>query len=194
MLAKARASEVRAQWVQGEIADWALDSGGDRYDVVFSNAALQWVDGQPAVVARLASRVTSGGVLAFQIPADINAPAHEAMREVANRPKWETMLNRTSIREWHAEAPTAYYDALAPITRDLDLWITDYLHVLPSVEAIADWYRGTGLRPFLDALPDETSRELFFTEYVEALGGLFSRQADGKVLFPFRRLFLVATL
>jgi trans-aconitate 2-methyltransferase len=194
MLAKARASTTNAEWVQGNIEEWARDSSLPSYDVVFSNAALQWVDDQPTVVARLAARVRSGGVLAFQIPADINAPAHEAMREIAVRSKWASLLDSRSIREWHAEAPSVYYDALAAVSREIDLWITDYVHVLPDVESIADWYRGTGLRPFLDALPDEASRDSFVSEYVEALRGYFPMRADRRVLFPFRRLFLIARI
>ena len=55
-----------------------------------------------------------------------------------------------------------------------------------------EWYKGTGLRPFLDALPSDGDRETFLAEYLERIRALYPAQADARVLFPFRRLFVVA--
>jgi trans-aconitate 2-methyltransferase len=64
--------------------------------------------------------------------------------------------------------------------------------VLANVEAIVEWYKGTGMRPYLDALAGEAERERFLAEYLEGLRQIYAPQPDGAVLFPFRRIFIVA--
>ncbi len=192
MLSRAGQSNSRCDWVRGDIAPWSREAGG-KYDIVFSNAALQWVDDHASVYAGLLARVKDGGVLAVQTPADIEAPAHRIMREVASSRLWRARFPAGGVREWFVHKPGYYYDLLAPAASRVQLWETTYFHVLPNVEAIAEWYRGTGLRPFLGALGSEADRESFVKDYVTALRGAFHAQTNGDVLFPFRRLFLIAT-
>src|SRR5277367_1378727 len=66
MIDAARAAAPRGEWRIGDIAAWA--KGEERFDVVFSNAALQWVGDHAAVFPQLLSRVAEGGALAVQIP------------------------------------------------------------------------------------------------------------------------------
>ena len=116
------------------------------------------------------------------MPADVNAPAHRIMRE---------RFPGGEVREWFVHEPAFYYDVLAAHCRGIHLWTTEYQHVLPSVEAIAEWYRSTGLRPFLQALADDGQRDRFMRDYVAGLRQEFHPRSDGRVLFPFRRLFIV---
>ncbi|WP_417397385.1 hypothetical protein [Gimesia chilikensis] len=74
----------------------------------------------------------------------------------------------------------------------LELWETEYIHVMESVEAILEWFRGTGLRPYLEALPDEATRDRFEAELLKRFANAYPLQQNGNVLFPFRRFFLVA--
>jgi trans-aconitate 2-methyltransferase len=85
-----------------------------------------------------------------------------------------------------------YYDVLAPATASLDIWVTEYIHVMSGAEAIAEWYKSTGMRPFLDALATDAHREEFTSDYLEAIRRVYAPRADGRVLFPFRRLFMIA--
>jgi trans-aconitate 2-methyltransferase len=181
MLERARALSAEVRWVRQEITEWA--GTPSQFDLVFSNAALQWVDDHARVFPLLMQHVAPRGVLAVQIPADVNAPAHRIMRE---------RFPGTGVREWFAHEPAFYYDVLAPHARSVALWTTEYLHVLDSVDEIAEWYKSTGLRPFLEALSSEDARERFLSSYVSGLREAFQPRADGRVLFPFRRLFLVA--
>lgn len=169
------------RWIAGDIARWA-SSEGDQFDIVFSNAALHWVPDHADVFPKLLQRVALGGALAVQIPSDVNAPAHKVMRELATSP----------VREWHAHDLPFYYELLAAHGSSVDLWETTYIHVLENAEDIVEWYKGTGLRPFLDALTTDVEKERFIFKYLEGIRKAYPPQQDGHVLLPFRRIFLIA--
>jgi trans-aconitate 2-methyltransferase len=191
MLERARQGFPQYEWMMGDIAEWARDSGAD-YDVVFSNAALQWLEDHEDIYPRLLHRVRAGGVLAVQMPADMDAPAHRIMRELALSATWREYFESSSVREWHVHDTGFYYDVLANRATRLELWETEYIHIMPNPESIGGWYAGSGLRPFLDVLPSDNCRDRFLEDYIAALRGIYPPRRDGRVLFPFRRLFLIA--
>lgn len=188
MLATARKDLPAANWIEGDIARWCADNP---FDVVFSNAALQWVPDHRREFPRLLQQVAPDGALAVQMPANFDAPPHRLMRELATSPTWRGHFS-TLPREWHVHPPEFYYDILAPHAARVELWTTDYFHVLDGLDGIVEWYRGTGLRPWLDALPDDATRTNFLGAYRARLVPYFPERAGGKVLFPFRRLFVIA--
>jgi trans-aconitate 2-methyltransferase len=96
------------------------------------------------------------------------------------------------VREWFVHGPGFYYDQLTAKASRIDIWQTEYLHVMDGPSAIVEWYRGTGLRPFLDALPTDDARADFSADYLDRIAAAYPAQADGRVLFPFNRLFVVA--
>ena len=183
MIETARQSQPRHSWVMGDVGEWAA-CDGERFDVVFSNAAMQWVPDHAVLFPRLLARANA---LAIQMPGNVNAPAHQLMRELAASHGFHD-----KVREWHAHDESFYYDVLASRAARLDIWVTEYLHVLSDAEAIVEWYKGTGLRPFLEALDDDAARERFLAEYTELVRAHYLPRADGRVLFPFRRIFVVA--
>jgi trans-aconitate 2-methyltransferase len=191
MIERAQRDYPGQQWVAGGISEWAAGHHG-QFDVVFSNAALQWVDDHAGVYPQLLSRVAPGGALAIQIPGNIDALPHRLMRELAATPEWSRWFPAGKVREWHHREMDFYYDVLAPAAARLDLWATEYLHILPDVASIVEWYRGTGLRPFLEILETETDRERFAAGYRESLRPHYPARAAGGVLFPFHRIFLIA--
>ena len=191
MIDAARRDHPKNKWAVGDISAWG-DEGGAPFDVVFSNAALQWVPDHARLYPRLFGRVAAGGALAVQVPMNLDAPAHTAMRDLAATPAWACLLPKGGVREWYVHDARFYYDCLAPLAARLDLWETEYLHVMDGAEAIVEWYKGTGLRPFLDALPSDADRENFLADYTDRIADAYEAQADGRVLFPFRRFFLVA--
>ena len=186
MIAQARAAHPERSWIAADIAEWA--AGGDRYDLVFSNAALQWLPGHPALFPKLMTHVSEGGALAVQMPGNWDAPAHQLMRNVAAQ--WPEAKH---VREWFTHDLGFYYDVLAPHAARLDLWATEYIHVMNGPEDIVEWYKGTGMRPFLDALPAAEDRERFLALYLDAVREAYPPHDDGRVLFPFRRIFMVAS-
>ena len=187
MLVCARNDLPQVAWAEGDIATWHAD---EPFDVVFSNAALQWVPDHRELLPHLHNQVAPGGVLAVQMPGDPEAAPHRLMRELAVSAAWRGHFPG-AVREWFVHAPDLYYDVLAPHAPWMDFWFTEYLHVAQDVAAIAEWYRGTGLRPYLDALGDESLRGKFVADFVAGLSGHYAPRPDGRVIFPFRRLFLL---
>lgn len=191
MLAAARSEHPQWQWEQSDITSWVGAAAGDanKWDLVFSNAALQWVPDHAGLFGPLFAAVAPGGALAFQVPYTLEVSHQRRMRAIAEA--WQARFtHRPAI--WHVETAEFYYDCLAPSARRVDLWITDYAHVFGGPEAIVEWYRGTGLRPYLEALPDEASRNAFLDDYLKAITPDHHRQRDGRVLMYFRRLFVIA--
>jgi trans-aconitate 2-methyltransferase len=191
MIDAARRDHPAWRWSVGDIAAWAAEPG-ETFDVIFSNAALQWVPDHSTLYPNLFARVAHGGALAVQVPANLGAPAHQAMRDLAGSKRWASSFPKGGVREWYVHDAGFYYDRLAGAAARIDIWQTEYLHVMDGPSAIVEWYRGTGLRPFLDALPADEDRTAFAADYLERITAAYPAQADGRVLFPFNRLFLVA--
>jgi trans-aconitate 2-methyltransferase len=188
MLETARRNHPQWAWQFADIGSW---KAATPFDVVFTSAALQWVPDHATVLPRLLAQVAPFGALAMQVPDNLDAPPHRLMRELAASDEWRTRFALTP-REWSVEEPGFYYDVLSPLAARLELWRTEYQHPLADLEGVIAWYQGSGLRPWLEALPDQSSRAEFLAAYRSLLAPWFPARADGRVLFPFRRLFVIA--
>jgi len=188
MIDAARADEPDCEWVHAGIEGWSAD---EPFDVVFSNAALQWLPDHGLLVERLLGSVADGGALAFQIPSATYATVRTLIHEVALDGPWSSRM-AGPLGELTMGMPGLYYDHLAPLARSVDIWETEYFHVMDSAPAILDWIASTGLRPFLAALDSDSEREAFLADLHARVAEAYPRQRDGRVLFPFRRTFVVA--
>lgn len=186
MLSRARADFPDLEWVAGDAATYEPDAPAD---VLFANAVLQWLPNHGALLPRLMQHVRPGGVLALQMPCNFDAPSHRSMRELG-APWTQRLSGVTSL--FPVEKPAFYYDVLSPLARSVDIWSTTYEHVMPDVAAIVEWVKGTGLRPYLAALSDD-EHAAYLDAYAAALDVAYPRRVDGKRLFSFTRLFIVAT-
>ena len=187
MLAKARASGFDTE--QADIARWAP---ADPVDVLFSNAALHWLPDHAALFPRLLGTLAPGGALAVQMPQMHSAPVRAAQDRLATEGAWAARLSAVRSAPPVPDAEW-YYDLLAPRTAALDIWCTEYLHVLRGPDPVARWAMGSSLRPYMDALEGEPAlREGFLAAYTAEMRRLYPPRADGAVLLPFRRLFMVA--
>jgi len=185
MLAKARARGFTTE--QADIAAWAPATP---VDVIFSNAALHWLPGHPALFPKLLGLLAPGGVLAVQMPAMHRQPVRALQDQVARSGPWAAKLAGVTSAPPILEPPE-YYDLLAGIAAGLDIWVTEYLHVLRGEDPVVQWAKGTSLRPYLAAL-DPAEQQRFLAAYTHALRPHYPPQPDGAVLLPFRRLFIVA--
>lgn len=188
MLAAARRRNAKVDWVEGDAARFAPDAPAD---LIFTNAALQWVPDHSRLFPRLTGFLAPGGVFACQMPMTYETSWHEALRDTAAEPRWHGRL--ADVRGTPPVAtPADYYGWLGPLCDSVDIWNTTYLHVLEGDDPVVEWMQGTGLRPYLDALPDAAEREDFLADYRSRLADLFEQRQDGTTLFPFPRLFMVA--
>ena len=189
MLDQARALSDDVEWSLGDIATWAPDRPAD---LIFANASLQWAPDHAALFQRLAKALAPGGVLAVQMPLSWDTLHHRLMRETVAEAPWASRFADVTARV-QVMSPEVFYDVLAPLCDDVDIWSTTYLHVLAGENAVLEWMKGTALRPYLTALDgDPPVRDAFLTALGERLAAAFPRRADGVTLLPFPRLFLLA--
>jgi trans-aconitate 2-methyltransferase len=188
MLSSARERLPKQRFEFSDIASWQAQTPAD---LIYSNAALQWVGDHAVLIPRLFAQLAPGGVLAIQMPDNRDEPTHRAMREVAGLTPWSSWIGDTAKLRTKILAITDYYDLLAARGAEVDVWRTAYQHPMESPAKIVEWVRGTGLKPFVDPLPG-AERETFLAEYEARIGRAYPKRADGKRLLQFPRVFIVA--
>ena len=187
MLSEARKSIFSARWTEADIATW---KPSQLYDVIFSNATLQWLPDHKRLLPQIMSHVAKDGVFAFQVPRNFTDPCHTLIHDIARNPHWADKLK--GVRDWwNVLDPPGYFDILEPHARSIDIWETRYVQVLEGEDAVFRWMSGTGLRPFANALAGK-EREDFLEEYRVRVGAAYPRRKSGVTLYPFQRLFCVA--
>jgi trans-aconitate 2-methyltransferase len=165
MLAHARARVPAARFVREDIATWSPEAP---YDLVFANAALQFLPRHETLLPRLFAFVAEGGCLAVQMPITLHEASHAAMRLVAAEGPWARRLAPIVHAQPVIAAFEDYYEWLAAAGAKVEVWTTTYVHTLDGAQGVVDWFAGSGLRPFLDPL-DEAEREAFLSRYREGL-------------------------
>lgn len=159
------------------------------FDIVFSNACIQWVPDHRNLLKNLLGLLNKDGVLAVQIPMNFNEPIHRIIGELVVSKKWKKYLKTPRI--FYTLSQSEYYDLLSEISKDFDIWETVYYHVVKSHNDILEWYRGTGLRPYLEILPDDRKTE-FEADVMGQLMKGYPRQKNGDIIFRFPRFFFTA--
>jgi len=188
MLAKARKALPKTEFIEANLSTWAAPADAD---VLYSNATFQWVQGHVGVLQNLLKGLKIGGVLAVQMPDNLNEPSHVAMRDAGlNAPYADKLRDAAKARDV-LPLPPDYYAALKPLCARLDIWHTIYNHPLDGVAGIVEWVKGTGLRPFLEPLSADEQQD-YLARYEILLAKHYAVQTDGKVLLRFPRIFMVA--
>jgi trans-aconitate 2-methyltransferase len=195
MIAAARADFPGLDFQIGRIEDFTSGAGAAggtaSADVVYSNAALHWVEDHESLMVSLLGRVAPRGVLAVQMPASFAEPSHTVARELCRDSRWIAKLSDALPVSPVAE-PADYHRWLAPTADRLDVWETTYLHPLDGPDPVFQWFRGSWLRPVLTRL-DEAEADAFEAEYSSLMAQIYPPDESGVVLLPFRRVFMVAS-
>jgi trans-aconitate 2-methyltransferase len=157
-------------------------------DLVIANAVLHWIEDHASLLDHLADQLADSGVLAFQVPANHDAPSHRLLRDICVSRRWRSKLAghpRTGVREakW-------YIDTLSHMGLAVTAWQTTYFHRLTGDDPVLEWVRGTTLRPILDRLDGEEQDELV-AQYGAALRAAYPSHG-GVTSFPFTRTFVIA--
>ncbi|MGL4107486.1 methyltransferase domain-containing protein [Clostridium sp. LP20] len=159
------------------------------FDIVFSNACIQWIPNHNQLLNNLIGLLKRGGILAVQIPMNYQEPIHKIIGEVTTNERWKSEFDNPRI--FYNMEQSQYFDLLSEISSEFYMWETTYYHNLESHKDIMEWYRGTGLRPYSKALSG-TKKELFEQEIFERVVEEYPVQKNGRVIFRFPRLFFVA--
>src|SRR5437867_989824 len=179
--------------------DWMVGAGG-RTDVGATHAAagaaaqyLRWSDDRVRRAVALLERVPRASPPRVVEPGcgtGTVAALLRGRRPGARAGRWRDRLE-TLIRPEPTKPPEYYWDLLAPRVSALEVWETVYTQALTGDNPVADFVKGSWLKPFLDAL-DSAERPAFESAYRSRVARAYPPRADGTTLFPFRRLFIVA--
>lgn len=159
------------------------------YDIVFSNACIQWIPDHRKLITKMMDLLHSGGVLAVQIPVNYNEPIHQIIKKVSTSSKWNDKF--TNHRAMYNLSQSEYFDVLSSASSDFTMWETVYFHRMSSHQSIMEWYKGTGLRPYLEVL-SETDKVSFEKEIYDEVVKAYPVQTNGEIIFRFPRLFFIA--
>jgi trans-aconitate 2-methyltransferase len=187
MIEKARQDYPDQQWV---VADANTYSSAKKFDILFSNAVIQWLPDHENLLKRFHGLVAENGLLAIQIPLFNDMPLARVIEETAANSRWQADF--TGLDDlFTIEDVSFYYDHLSQLFPSVSLWQTDYIHIMKNHAAIQEMMRSTGLKPYLERLESETERAEFERKIVEGIERAYPGQENGQVLFPFKRLFLI---
>ena len=189
MLAKAQSAyaDGSVDWQQGDIATWRAATPPA---LLFSNAALHWVQNLERVIPRLAEHVQSQGCFAYQIPVTYDSAYQHCIRATVQSDRWKAKLGNVWMYK-DPPGPAAMYDLLSPMCTSVDIWETDYHHVLEGENPVLEWIKGTGLTPYLTVL-NEVEQAEFIADYGAQVLQAYPKQGDGSTLFLMSRIFVVA--
>jgi trans-aconitate 2-methyltransferase len=176
----------RLDFVRGEIESWSIS---EPVDLIVSNAALHWVGSHETLLPRLAAMLAPGGTLAVQMPNRFTTPSQVAIDEVTSDSRWASRLEGVGLHRESVKPVTWYAERLHDLGFAVNAWETDYVHVLKGENPVLEWLKGTGLRPLIEKLGDESSE--FLRLLGERLRAVYPAR-NGVTLFPFPRLFFVA--
>ena len=188
MIAAARSQYPELEFALCD-AGSSLSSLGKKFDLVFSNACIQWIPNHPALLSEMMKLLNPGGVMAVQTPMNYEEPIHRIIATLAESGQWKEKIGNPRI--FYNLTPGGYFDLLSDISSDFTLWNTTYFHRMPSHESIMEWYKGTGLRPYLNALEGQ-DREDFERQVFHEVSKAYPKQKNGEIIFRFPRLIFMA--
>lgn len=186
MLQKATELCPSVTWLQRDCSKPLLDLG--QFDLVFSNAFLQWLPDQEAFLKNTAELLTEEGVLAVQLPAFLGMPVECCIRRVAE--SYGAVFEGIDRELYKNYTANRYYELVKRYFSRAEVWQTSYYHGMENHEGILEFVKGTALIPFLSRL-DEEQGACFCQSVLDEIKQCYPVQEDGKVLFQFDRIFFI---
>ncbi|HEY6419012.1 MAG TPA: methyltransferase domain-containing protein [Candidatus Binataceae bacterium] len=179
-------AELRSR-ISFELGELPQFQARDEFTLIFSNAAFQWIRDRRALFTACLLALKPGGRIVVQVPANETETAKVELSRLANEEPWRTQLGGLD-KPFGDEPPEYYARMLAEIGYDtIDCYHHTFRHPMDRAAEVIEWYRATGLRPFLDALP-AARREEFVAAYTPRLESAYG--TAGAMIFNFRRLFI----
>ena len=187
MLKKARTTYPELRFEQSFIPD-DLDKFDGEFDLIFSNACIHWIPNHESLLPAIFDKLSDGGTLAVQIPYIQKAPFYRLLNLLVHTVDWKDL---SPIPNFYNLLPEDYYDILGRLSDNFNIWETTYYHTVQSHNGVIEWYKGSGLRPYLDSLSEEKRPE-FLADLNEIISENFPRRANGSIILKMPRLFFTA--
>lgn len=187
MIEAAKQSYPEGFWQVGDAQSWQAD---EPFDLIFSNAMLPWLPDHAKICQNWIKQVKHGGAIAIQIPVHYDLPVRQEILKVSQNPIWNERME-VARKALTYQTPEFYYDALSPFTSKIDIWETTYYQEVDGPENILEFIKGTELRLYLELLDSDENRMDFEQLLLEKYYLAYPRSVNGKVLFPFKRLFIL---
>ncbi|MBH51651.1 MAG: trans-aconitate 2-methyltransferase [Chloroflexi bacterium] len=188
MLGKANEAYPDIIWENSQLQNWKPNVNPD---IIYTNAALHWIDNHSEIIPGWIKSLNPNGIFAMQVPNNWREPSHSNLAKVVRSGDWNNKL-LPKLRELPILSIEEYYDLLNPITSHINIWETTYIQILEGVNPVLEWLKGTLIPPLLDLL-DKKEQLLFIDQYAQLVSRDYPIRKDGKTIFPFKRLFIVAT-
>ncbi len=176
----AQADTVKRPGLTFELGDQATLSG--EWDLIFSNAALQWSENHPALIPHLYGCLRQGGQLTVQVPSNHDHISHQLILQTAQEEPFRSALNG-----YKRHSPVLSLSGYAQVFFELgadDIIVFEkvYPHVLENSDAVIEWVSGTALVPYFERLGPEKDA------FVAVLREKMRTAMPGSPLFyPFKR-------
>ncbi len=161
----------------------------NNFDIIFSNACLQWVDNHRKLIPMLFSKLNKNGVLAVQIPMNSQETLFKIVDKTIREDRWN--FSSISFEPNTTLSGSEYFDILSSLTDKFDIWETVYYHNMPSIEAMIEWIKGSRLNPYLNAL-NNTDAQKLIQIITERASDAYIKQENGEIIFKFKRFFFTA--
>jgi trans-aconitate 2-methyltransferase len=188
MIEKAKKDYPLQEW---RIVDAGKNTIEGTYDIVFSNAAIQWIPGHAKLMKKLQGLLTENGTLAIQVPMFWDMPLGKSILCIAEDHRWAATTK--GVKDLFTIHDCGfYYDVLSKLFGKTDLWETHYMHQMESHSSILEMIRSTGLKPYLEVLQTDRDKSDFEQQVLQNISVDYPVHENGKIIFPFKRLFLLA--
>jgi len=166
-----------------------LSDSGSTWNLVFSNAALQWAEDHRELFPKLISKIRSGGQLAVQMPFQKENTLNQILLElVSEKPFADLLLG------FRHDSPLLTMDEYTSLLfdnglKELTIFLKVYPIIAKSENDLFDFIAGSALIPYLERL-DTKEKELFVSEYKQRIKNSFKKFP---AIYPFKRILMHGT-
>ena len=187
MLENAKKLLPDVKWIQRDCSENLEDLG--QFDLVFSNAFLQWLSDQENFIKNIRKCIIENGILALQIPNFEPMMIAGIIRESAKEFDTNGDIFTAMQDNCHNHSLTTYYNMMSKYYSNVEVWQTTYIHQMDSSDAVVEFVRSTALIPYLERLSESQEKD-FLAHLKKRTAEYYKPCENGKVLFPFERIFI----
>lgn len=188
MIEKAKHDFPNQKW---ELANASEYTSSRKFDIIFSNAVIQWIPNHEKLFKKFYNMLSQSGVVAIQIPQFWDMSLGKIIDDASKLPRWEEKISEIS-NLLTMQSYSFYYDILSNLFNSIEIWETDYIHIMEGHLSILNMIRSTGLKPYNDKLELDSDIKEFEAVVLSQIKRAYPIQKNGKVLLPFKRLFITA--